>query len=42
MIPTPAANWLRDEDGALFWPSPISAVALMMLVAVPALFGARV
>lgn len=32
MMPTPAANWLRDEDGAPFWPSPISAVALMMLV----------
>ncbi len=29
-MPIAPANWLRDEDGALFWPSPISAVALMM------------
>jgi hypothetical protein len=31
MIPAPTATWLRDDDGALFWPSPMSAVALMML-----------
>ena len=33
MMPTPAANWLGDDDGALWKPSPILAVALMMLPA---------
>ncbi len=33
MIPTPAANWLCDEEGDVWNPSPSVAVALMMLEA---------
>lgn len=29
-MPTPAATWLREGDGALWKPSPIVAVALMI------------
>jgi hypothetical protein len=40
MMPTPAANWLGDDDGADWKPSPTVAVALMMLLApaVPSVF----
>jgi hypothetical protein len=36
MIPTPTAIWLRDDDGEPFWPSPMLAVASMIVLPLPA------
>ena len=35
MMPAPTATMLRDEDGVVWKPSPIVAVALMIFVPLP-------